>query len=296
MKVLIKIILILAIALCGAYYYRNVVLVPCDKPITYKIGTIDAGFGITKEEFKTVIETASEAWEKPIGKNLFQYDDAGKLTINLIYDHRQMITDTNQELKADVDKISGAAQSVREQYTSLKSQLANLQNLYNSSVSDFEARQSKYNDDVNYWNDHGGAPRDEYNALNAERNSLETERASLEAKRQQINSLVDEINAFIKKYNLLVNQANTNISKINQNAGVEFEEGLYTPSTNTIDIYEYSNKNKFIRVTAHELGHALGIDHNDNIGSIMYKSNIGSNLSLSKEDLSSLKSVCNLNN
>ena len=109
-------------------------------------------------------------------------------------------------------------------------------------------------------------------------------------------SQADEISALIVKYNLLVDRVNANIGTINQTANKEFEEGTYISDASgaRIDIYEFSDEAKLIRVLAHELGHALGLDHNSNLDSIMYAMNQSSNMILTADDVQALKMKCNL--
>lgn len=49
-----------------------------------------------------------------------------------------------------------------------------------------------------------------------------------------------------------------------------------------------------MRVLAHELGHALGLDHVDDKEAIMYQLNQGDNLTLSEADIKALKTKCGI--
>lgn len=61
----------------------------CPSPITYRIGGIDARFGVSREEFLNAIAEAADMWQKPLGRALFAYKpDNGNLVVNLVYDAR----------------------------------------------------------------------------------------------------------------------------------------------------------------------------------------------------------------
>lgn len=269
---------------------------PCDSPTGYRFGRIDAGFGISEQDLRSSVEEAVAIWEEPLGKPLFTYDPKGKLVISLVYDERQQTTQQNAELKADVEEISKLATDTKAEYERLLSNLNTSKQRYNDELERFNAKQKNYNNQVEYWNERGGAPPAEYNVLQTERNALTEQQALLEKRRVAMNETVSQINAFIQKYNLLVKNANANIHVINKSAGQEFQEGSYDSSTDTITIYEYSTLNKLTRVLAHEFGHALDLDHNKNTNSIMYALNKSNSLTLSKEDVDSLKKRCRINN
>lgn len=295
MKIIGKILWLIVFVLLVVVLYLNFFKPkPCQSVIQYKIGTFDERFGISKADFIRTIETAESIWEKPIAKNLFEYNANGKLTINLIYDNRQKTTQQNAVLKADANKTKNLAYATKQQYLNLEDDYNTSRSEYLSSLSLYQSHQESYASQVEYWNSMGGAPKKEYEILNAQKNDLANEYTALENKRLKMNSIADQINSFINKYNLLVSDVNSNINTINQSAGQEFEEGQYDPNSDTIDIYEFSTNKKLTRVLAHELGHALSLGHNSNPKSIMYSLNSSENMSLSLEDLNDLKTVCKL--
>jgi hypothetical protein len=295
MQLVQKITVISILVLGFIFWYKSTSMYKhCDRPISYTLGSFDTRFGISKKDFLDKIKAAASVWNKASGKTVFEYDPKGDLVINLIYDTRQKTTQKNIVLEADVNKINNLASSVKAQYLSLETEYTARNQAYTDEVALFEQNQNNYKTKVDYWNNNGGAPPDEYNALTIEQQKLLQEQTALEEKRLELNSTADQMNEFAKNYNVLVGNANSNINTINQSAGKEFEEGLYYPAKNEIDIYEFSSNQKLIRVLIHELGHALDLAHNNNPKSIMYPINSGTNLSLSTEDLQELKTRCNL--
>ncbi len=74
--------------------------------------------------------------------------------------------------------------------------------------------------------------------------------------------------------------SNLNLDVVNYNnagdvLGKEFNEGLYEKRNNreTITIFHFNNHDRLVRVLAHELGHALGLEHNNNPQALMYRLN-----------------------
>ncbi len=271
---------------------------PCQTPLQYTIGTLDPRFGITASEIKKDIKQASDIWGKPIGKTLFEYNPNGNLTINLVYDRRQQITQKENILETTINRTEQTADSVKQEYTSLQKSYQQAQQEYTAQQIQYQTNLQNYNSTVNYWNSSGGVPDAERSALTVEQNDLLDQQNLLEQKRQQANQFAEAINALIDKYNLLVDHVNSNVSAINNDGltGTKFEEGEYISdaSGKRINIFQFQNQTYFIRVLAHELGHALQLGHNSNPQSIMNPINISHSLALSPDDLQELKAECGL--
>jgi hypothetical protein len=122
---------------------------------------------------------------------------------------------------------------------------------------------------------------------------------AINQKQNELNKLVSDINATVTMLNRISEELNLHVdryNKIGDEQGGEFEEGVYRSDIEgtNIDIYQYDNKAVLIRLLAHELGHALGLDHVDSPDAIMYRLNQAKNLELTPNDISALKLQCKL--
>jgi molecular chaperone GrpE (heat shock protein) len=306
---IIKILFFLAVFSLPLYFYREEFLdgyqiirheltfVPCAKPITYDIGEFDGRFGLDENDFLAALLEAESLWEKASSRNLFENSSGGELKINLFFDHRQDATiklqDYNSELKKD-DEAYKELKSLYEEHTAL---FERKNRELKSLAAEYNKRADEYEKEVRRANNRGGANEKKYNELIAERDALDRMLSNIRAKQAEVEQAAAGANNLIKPLNELAIKLNLNIKEYNaigQTIETEFEQGNYRsgPGTKEINIYQFENHNKLVRVLAHEMGHALGVDHVDNTESIMYAYNIGTNESISSEDLHALNLVC----
>lgn len=259
----------------------------CDKPTTYKIGFIDPQFHLSSEDFLADAEDAAKIWNKTTQrKQLFLYNNSDEkaLTINLIFDQRTSLNNQINNLKNQVKQT--------DQY--LQSNI----NSYQQEAADFKKRLAFFNTRVNnlsqqiiFWNQKGGGSVIEYQKLIQEQNDLKSEQISLQNEAQHLNQTARSLNLYTQDYNTNVDELNNTISLFDEALAQKPEGGQFDANKNTIAIYFDNNHNELIHTLAHELGHALGLDHNQNHQSIMY-AYTSKTIILSAEDISSLNLVC----
>lgn len=303
-------LVVLSLLGTGYYYYNEDAsrflreflnqLQPCQRPITYSIANFDQRFSLTQAELLNYIKQAEKIWESPISKQLFEYSPTGDLRISFVYDYRQKATD---ELK----KMGIIVNDDRTTYDALKAKYNLLIVSYNQEKARIDVLIAAYNADkiafdkgVNFWNNRGGAPEAEYNIFQQKRANLNNQVEIINQAKNSLNGLVDIINSTELVLNKLVATLNLKVAAYNTigaSAGKEFNEGEYVrdASGTAINIFQFNDKSQLMRVLAHELGHALDLEHIDNPKAIMYYLNEGVNEKLTADDLAALKKQCEIN-
>lgn len=242
----------------------------CDQPIRYRIDEVDPKFKLSKDNFKSYVNDAAQIWNQSIDKTLFKYDPKGSLSVNLIYDERQSLT----------EKVTQLNETVKSDQQALKPEVNQYQNL----SSDFNQKVDDLNKEIEFWNQKGGAPLEEFNKLVQKQDDLR-------AQADRLNKMAKDLNSSTDQYNSQVNKLNENISSLNTALEERPEEGVFKYPENRIEIYLNINNQELIHTLAHELGHSIGLEHINNRKAIMY-SKTNSSTILSKDDYLALENIC----
>ncbi len=269
----------------------------CDFPILYSLGRIDSAFGVSAPELETAIAKAGGLWEKAAGQALFAESSTGGLKIGLVYDERQKETQMLETLGLSVDRNKASFEKIQTSYKTLAAQYETGNAAYGQLAKKFEADKAEFEAAVSYWNDRGGAPEKEYAALKTQEETLKASGAELERRRLILNKTVETLNSMGAVLNQMAKEMNIAIEAYNSGGAVVrnvFDAGIYESdySGRRIYIYQFENLEKLSSVLAHELGHALGLEHNADEHSIMYKLNQGQIQTITSSDMAALKKEC----
>jgi hypothetical protein len=186
------------------------------------------------------------------------------LKVNLVYDTRQK----HVAVGAALDAEDAEHQAARKVLDALQYQVIEQQDSYNSDLRALTVR--------------GGITPDE-------RQAFETRRAA-------IQSLSDSLRRGVMAFNDSNAALRSKVDRFNEDAGKTFTAGRFVRDSTgeRIDVFRFTSDTELIRLLAHELGHALGLDHNDDSTSIMYMMDERGNLTASEADLRSLRKLCGM--
>jgi len=269
---------------------------PCSEPLTYRIGTVDMRFGMSRQEFAGAVRHASSIWEKALSLDLFR----GVVEINLIYDYRQEAMDRLRNLSFVIDNTKNSYEDLRLRFENLKTEYERRSAALAADFNAYNSRVSAFNAEIASQRQQGGVPEHVYNRLMREKEELNALRNTLHVRREELKKTADTMNSLVVVINEIAANYNLDLvayRDVGNRLGAEFYGGEYVSKNGkrSITIYQFDNYPRLVRVLAHELGHALGLNHNDNFQALMYRRNQSDSLELAPEDIAALKARCGSN-
>jgi len=267
----------------------------CHTPILYRLGHIDAQFGLSDSEARAALEQAEHLWDNALGRNLFAYSATAKLTINFVFDERQHATRVKERLLSKLQQTEASHADLAQSYDTWQGLYQDKRQAYEAARLAYEARVQAYNTQLQQWNTRGGIPVQVQQTLAVERAQLEASQHQLVADQGELQDIIATLKGLANRDKTLVETHARQVQSYNTLYGEQrrFHKGEYNGKE--ITIYQYQDLDDLILILAHELGHALGLDHVDNPKAVMHEI-LGDQdldtLTLTSADVRALHTAC----
>jgi hypothetical protein len=277
----------------------DIIAVPCHEPDTFRIGEIDDRYMIDEHELYLLLREVADVWSEAFGRPVMEFDNDGEIRINLIYAEQQELSDQERQFR---DRI----QSERYRIASVEKEYEQMDREYRQRVEEHQQNLTELQqmiEDLNNWvaqkNEEGGFRESEMPLFEQRKHEVDSLSAALNRHGHRLNETarilnqkVDRINEKVADKNRLVDEYNRTFTGTRR-----FTQGSYERRGNdrSINVFSFLDEDELKLVLAHEMGHALGIGHVENPGSVMYHlmgNQARPGVELTDEDRRALLNIC----
>ncbi|MFU8820050.1 MAG: matrixin family metalloprotease [Gammaproteobacteria bacterium] len=247
----------------------------CGIPVHYVLGEVDARFEFDRFTVTAALVEAANLWQSTTGQLLFiESDHPLAMTVELRFDQRQQAANTRRSLRGGLERDRRQLAEEEAALVRWNDRIEVSRQAHDRAGEALALRVRAHEAEVRDWNT---SPE---RATDARRRALEAERLQLQAEVAELERAGESLNADIAAYNRRAADLRqrseeflSRVARYNETAADgPVESGRYSydrTQGRRIEVYRAESYDELVWVLAHELGHALAIDHVADPGAVM---------------------------
>lgn len=250
--------------------------VPCGIPIHLAMGAVDPRFGFDAATVSRALKEAAGLWQDAAEAQMFVWSDHPRaMVVSMPFDQRQYNVNRQRSLRGGIDRDRSQLQSRDAALKQWGERIEAARRSHDRLSEAFAQRARAHEADVVSWNT--GSPRAR---TDVRRQALEREAANIQMMRVELRQALNDLNRDIAAYNRRVREQQQNaeqhrdrVAQYNTLSSPQpIESGRYSYDRERgrrIEVFRAGDYNELVWIFAHELGHAIGLDHLNRPGAVM---------------------------